>query len=54
MLVAGLFGMRHEDLNYITSAMTNGRFLKQLHAAFEHRGLRIQPHADHSQEDRYV
>lgn len=29
-VVAGLFGMSEEDLDYITSAMTNDGFLKQL------------------------
>jgi hypothetical protein len=53
-VVAGLFGMSEEDLNYITSAMTNDGFLKQLKPTLEHRGLRIQPYADHSQGDRYA
>lgn len=53
-VVADLFGMSQQDLNYITSAMTNDGFLKQLHFPFEHRGLRIQPYADHSQGDRYI
>jgi hypothetical protein len=53
-VVAGLFGMAEEDLNYITSTMTNDGFLKQLKPSLEHRGLRIQPYADHSQEDRYA
>jgi len=53
-VVADLFGMSQEDLDYITSAMTNDGFLKQLRPNFEHRGLRVQPYADHSQEDRYA
>jgi hypothetical protein len=53
-VVAGLFGMSEEDLNYITSVMTNDGFLKQLRPNLEHRGLRIQPYADHSQGDRYA
>lgn len=53
-VVANLFGMSQEDLDYITSAMMNDRFLKQLRPNFEHRGLRVQPYADHSQEDRYA
>jgi hypothetical protein len=53
-VVARLFGMSDEDLNYITSAMVNDGFLKQLKPSLEHRGLRIQPYADHSQEDRYA
>jgi len=53
-VVARLFGMPEEDLNYITSAMVNDGFLKQLRPSFEHRGLRIQPYADHSQDDRYA
>jgi hypothetical protein len=53
-VVARLFGMPEEDLNYITSAMVNDGFLKQLRPTFEHRGLRIQPYADHSQDDRYA
>ncbi|MDQ3775599.1 MAG: N-6 DNA methylase [Pseudomonadota bacterium] len=53
-VVADLFGLSQEDLNYITSAMINDGFLKQLRPSFEHRGLRIQPYADHSQGDRYA
>ena len=53
-VVAQLFGMPEEDFNYITSAMVNDGFLKQLRPSFEHRGLRIQPYADHSQDDRYA
>jgi hypothetical protein len=53
-VVAGLFGMSREDLDYITSAMMTDGFLKQLRPSFEHRGLRIQPYADHSQDDRYA
>ncbi|HEX4133302.1 MAG TPA: N-6 DNA methylase [Bryobacteraceae bacterium] len=53
-VVARLFGMSDEDLNYITSAMISDGFLKQLKPNLEHRGLRIQPYADHSQEDRYA
>jgi hypothetical protein len=53
-VVAGLFGMSQEDLDYITSAMVNDGFLKQLRPSIEQRGLRIQPYADHSQGDRYV
>jgi hypothetical protein len=52
-VVARLFGMSEEDLNYITSAMVNDGFLKQLRPSLEHRGLRSQPYADHSQGDRY-
>jgi hypothetical protein len=53
-VVARLFGMSEEDLDYITSAMVNDGFLKQLRPSLEHRGLRIQPYADHSQGDRYA
>jgi hypothetical protein len=53
-VVAHLFGMSEADLNYITSAMGNDGFLKQLRPTFEHRGLRVQPYADHSQGDRYA
>ena len=53
-VVARLFGMSEEDLKYITSAMVNDGFLKQLRPSLEHRGLRIQPYADHSQGDRYA
>jgi hypothetical protein len=53
-VVARLLGLSHEDLNYITSAMLNDGFLKQLRPSLEHRGLRIQPYADHSQDDRYA
>jgi hypothetical protein len=53
-VVADLFGMSRADLDYITSAMVNDGFLKQLRPSFEHRGLRIQPYADHSQGDRYA
>lgn len=42
-LGAGLFGMSQDDLKYITSAMVNDGFLKQLRPNLEHRGLRIQP-----------
>jgi hypothetical protein len=52
-VVADLFEMSREDLDYITSAMVNDGFLKQLRPSLEHRGLRIQPYADHSQGDRY-
>jgi hypothetical protein len=52
-VVARLCGMSEQDLNYITSAMVNDGFLKQLRPSLEHRGLRIQPYADHSQGDRY-
>jgi hypothetical protein len=51
---ADLFGMSQEDLDYITSAMTSDGFLKQLRPNYEHRGLRVQPYADHSQDDRYA
>ncbi len=53
-VVADLFGISQEDLNYITSMMANDGFLKQLRPNYEHRGLRVQPYADHSQEDRYA
>ncbi|HVT61208.1 MAG TPA: N-6 DNA methylase [Thermoanaerobaculia bacterium] len=53
-VVAHLFGMSAADLDYITSAMMNDGFLKQLRPIVEHRGLRIQPYADHSQGDRYM
>lgn len=53
-VVADLFGMSREDREYITSAMVSDGFLKQLRPSFEHRGLRIQPYADHSQGDRYA
>jgi hypothetical protein len=53
-VVARLFGMPEDDLSYITSAMVNDGFLKQLRPALEHRGLRSQPYADHSQGDRYA
>ena len=53
-VVARCFGMSEEDLNYITSAMVNDAFLKQLKPSLEHGGLRIQPYADHSQGDRYA
>lgn len=53
-VVADLFGMSQGDLDYITSAMMNDGFLKQLRPNYEHRGLRVQPYADHSQEDRYA
>jgi hypothetical protein len=53
-VVADLFGMSQEDLNYITSAMVTDGFLKQLRPNFEHRGLRVQPYADHSLGDRYA
>lgn len=52
-VVARLFGMSEADLNYITAQMVNDGFLKQLRPNLEHRGLRIQPYADHSQGDRY-
>ncbi len=53
-VVAHLFGMSETDLNYITTEMVNDGFLKQLRPSFEHRGLRVQPYADHSQGDRYA
>lgn len=53
-VVAQLFGMSEADLNYITTEMVNDGFLKQLRPSFEHRGLRVQPYADHSQGDRYA
>jgi len=53
-VVADLFDMPQEDLNYITLAMANDGFLKQLRPSFEQRGLHVQPYADHSQEDRYA
>jgi SAM-dependent methyltransferase len=53
-VVARLFGMPEDDLKYITSAMTIDGFLKQLKPNLEHRGLRSQPYADHSQDDRYA
>ncbi|MCU1305982.1 MAG: hypothetical protein JWN45_677 [Acidobacteriaceae bacterium] len=53
-VVAHLLGMSDADLNYITSAMVNDGFLKQLRPSFEHRGLRVQPYADQSQGDRYA
>ncbi len=53
-VVADLIGMSRADLDYITSAMINDGFLKQLRPNFEHRGLRVQPYADHSHEDRYA
>ncbi|HEV2800975.1 MAG TPA: N-6 DNA methylase [Pyrinomonadaceae bacterium] len=53
-VVADLFGMSREDLDYITSAMENDGFLKQLRPNFEQRGLRVQPYSDHSEEDRYA
>jgi hypothetical protein len=53
-VVADLLEMSKTDLDYITSAMSSDGFLKQLRPSFEHRGLRIQPYADHSQGDRYA
>jgi N-6 DNA Methylase len=53
-VVADLVGMSKADLDYIMSAMVNDGFLKQLRPSFEHKGLRIQPYADHSQGDRYA
>jgi hypothetical protein len=53
-VVADLLDLSEEDFHYITAAMMNDGFLKQLRPAFEHRGLRIQPYADHSQGDRYA
>ena len=53
-VVAHLFEMSQEDLEHITYAMANDGFLKQLRVSFEHRGLRTQPYADHSQGDRYA
>jgi hypothetical protein len=44
--------MPEEDLNYITSAMVNDGFLKPLRSSVEHRGLCIQPYADHSKSNR--
>jgi hypothetical protein len=52
--VAELLGLTATDRDYISSAMTTDGFLKQLHPSFEHRGLRIQPYADHSLDDRYA
>jgi hypothetical protein len=52
-VVADLFGMSQNDLEYITTAMTTDGFLRQLRPSYEHTGLRIQPYADHSQGDRY-
>jgi len=54
VVVADLFGMSKMDLDYITAAMASDGFLKQLRPSLEHRGLRIQPYADHSQGDRYA
>ena len=53
-VVARLFELSDEDLKYIVSAMLMDGFLKQLRPSFEHRGLHIQPYADHSQGDRYA
>jgi len=53
-VVAQLFDMSEVDLSYITSTMADDGFLKQLRPSLEHRGLRIQPYADHSQGDRYA
>lgn len=53
-VVAELLGLSASDRDYISSAMTTDGFLKQLHPSFEHRGLRIQPYADHSLDDRYA
>jgi hypothetical protein len=41
--------MSDADLKYITDAMTTDGFLEQLRPSLEHRGLRIQTYADHSQ-----
>jgi hypothetical protein len=53
-VVAELFGLSEQDLAYITSEMSTDGFLKQLRPNYEHRGIRIQPYADHSQDDRYA
>jgi hypothetical protein len=44
-VVAILFGMSQEHLEYIISAMTTDGSLKQLRPSYEHRGIRIQPYA---------
>jgi hypothetical protein len=53
-VVARLFGMSEEDLTYITSAMVNDGFLKQLKPTLEQRGFRGQLYSDHSNSDRYA
>jgi len=46
-------GLTHPDCNYIIKAMENDPFLREIRPMYEYRGLRIQPYADHSGEDRY-
>ncbi|MBW4038938.1 MAG: SAM-dependent DNA methyltransferase [Acidobacteria bacterium] len=53
-IVAELFGLSDQDLAYVTSEMLTDGFLKQLRPNYEHRGIRVQPYADHSQDDRYA
>jgi len=52
-VVADILGMPDSDRDYIVDAMSTDGFLRQLRPVFEHRGLRSQPYADHSQGDRY-
>ncbi len=52
-VVARMFGLSEAHLRHIRAAMTTDGFLKQLHPNYEHRGVRIQAYADHSDGGRY-
>lgn len=52
-VIGAAFHLSEADISYIQAQMIEDGFLKQLQPMYEHRGVRVQPYADHSDEDRY-
>lgn len=51
--VGAALGLSGEQCDYIIERMTHDPFLREIQPMYEHRGLRVQPYADHSGESRY-
>lgn len=52
-VVGPALGLGADQLAYVIAEMQNDGFLKELRPMYAHRGLRVQPYADHSESDRY-
>ncbi|RWH94136.1 MAG: SAM-dependent DNA methyltransferase [Mesorhizobium sp.] len=51
--VAELLGLTDEQRDYAVKKMTTDPVLRRMRPMLAHRGLRVQPYADHSAGDRY-
>jgi hypothetical protein len=52
-VIGAAFHLSEAEISYIQAQMIEDGFLKQLQPMYEHRGVRVQPYSDHSDEDRY-